>query len=174
VARDDHFEASIAHIPVAGRNAKEDEMTPSRSLFRAAALTGAAPSLFSFAAARPAATRHAVSRYFGFQDGDRSSSCTVTVPPGKVFIIESATVGGASQPGQVFEAWITTRVGRESLVYPVPMGFHVLKNLQRGWTGAIAGTFFGEPGAIGLMLSRDVPGGVAWARMTLAGRLEDM
>jgi hypothetical protein len=135
-------------------------------------------SRVSFADVRPAAfqaaTRHAASCYLGFQDGDRSASCTVTVPPGKVFIIESATVGGASHPGQVFEAWVSTTMGSETLIHTVPMGFHVLNNLQRRWTGAIAGTFFGEPGPIRLMLSRDTPEGLAWARMTLAGRLEDM
>ena len=60
-------------------------MTPHRSLFRVAALTGAAV-LFSVAHAAPAAaqtsTRHVAACSANLSDGTTTAQCTVTVPAG--------------------------------------------------------------------------------------------
>jgi hypothetical protein len=156
------------------------DMTLNRSLFRFAALTGVAALLFSFAHVSPAAaqtsTRYAATCLGGPSAGQTSGECTVTVPAGKVFIIESATFGGLSLSTQYLDVRISTKYGNSTLYHTVPSGFQVRDvTTQTWWNGALPGPIFGEAGPIKLHVRRS-PGTVfeAWIRMTLSGRLEDM
>ena len=73
-------------------------MTPKCSFYRVAALTGAAAFLFSLAHVSPAAAQTTTPHQGGciveLEAGVGQGECTIPVPAGKRFVIESATVGG--------------------------------------------------------------------------------
>jgi hypothetical protein len=151
-------------------------MTPIRSLFRAAALTGAAAFLFSLAHVSPAgaqtSTRHIASCQATSQQGTSSATCNVFVPYGKVFIVESALFGGYTW-GRV-QVRISTKQGNDSYWHFIPPG-----NFQPGdfttthWTAALPGPIFSE-GNITLQVSKPYDSYLAWIRVTMSGRLEDI
>jgi hypothetical protein len=159
-------------------------MTSNVSLFRTAALTGAAAFLFSFAHVAPAAaqarTRIAKTCTAQIEAGSHFAYCNVTVPAGKRFVIESATAVGIHPSNQSMTVSIFTKVGNGSVQHAVPGGFQVLSGPTTYWSGNLAGTIFGEPGPIQLSIGRLNNGepspydGSPWIRMTLSGYLEDM
>jgi hypothetical protein len=154
-------------------------MTPNRSLFRVAALAGVAAFLFSFASVSPAAaqtsTRHVATCVALATDGVSSAQCSVTVPAGKVFIVESATFGGFVSANQFLRVRLATKKGGETFLHYVPAGAFPEHNLNTDmWTGALPGTIFGEPGPMRLEIWRTPHDNQAWIQVTLSGRLEDM
>lgn len=159
-------------------------MTPKRSFYRVAAITGAVAFLLSFAhvstAAAQSPTRIAKTCTAQIQPGAWLAYCNVAVPAGKRFVIESATAGGAHPSTQSLSVSIFTKAGNVSVEHTVPAGFQVLGGPSTRWGGAIAGTIFAEPGNIQLGIGRLNNGspspyeGSPWIRMTLAGYLEDM
>jgi hypothetical protein len=163
------------------------EMTPNRSLFHTATLTGAA-FLLSFAHVSVATaqtgfateppeppTRYAASCTAQPQVGVSSAGCSVPVPAGKRFIIESATVGGRHLSSQYVSAAIFIRVAGAPMRHYVPAGFQILSNSSSYWSGAIAGTIFAESGDVSLSIVRGPElSGTPWFVMTVSGYLEDM
>jgi hypothetical protein len=159
-------------------------MTSNVSLFRTAALTGAAAFLLSFAPASPAAAQDP-SRYMTMctahaEVGQWGKSCTMTVPAGKVFIIESATVYGGFAEGQRLQVTLTVRFNGANYTHAVPAATPMVDENGWGtWTGAIPGTIFSEggfsdPGQIFFNWSRwGSATGQPTYRVTLSGRLED-
>lgn len=159
-------------------------MTPSRSFYRAAILTGVAVFLFSFAHVTPAAaqdtTRYMTSCTAQAQVGQWGKSCTMTVPAGKVFIIESATVYGGFGEGQRVQVTLTVRFNGVNYTLAVPAASPMVDENGWGiWTGAIPGPIFSEggfadPGQIFFSWSRwGSASGQPTYRVTLSGRLED-
>jgi hypothetical protein len=154
-------------------------MTPKRSIHRVAALTGAAAFLFSLAHVSPAAaqtsTRHIAMCTALVSPGATSAQCSVPVPSGKVFIVESATFGGYLLKDQFLQVRIATKKGGATFWHYVPAGAFLEHNLNTVmWAGALPGQFFGEPGSIKLEIWRSPTDGQAWIQMTLTGRLEDL
>jgi hypothetical protein len=159
-------------------------MTPHVSLFRIAALTGAAAVVFSFAHVTPAAaqTRTRIARTCAAQmsPGSYLAHCNVTVPAGKRFVIESGTAVGIHPSTQSIQVSIFTKVGSESVQHAVPAGFQVLSGPRTYWSGNLAGSVFADPGIVQLAITRLNNGtgspydGSPWIRMTLSGYLEDM
>jgi hypothetical protein len=158
-------------------------MTPHVSVFRIAALTGAA-FLFSFAHASPAAaqtpTRFAKTCSVQLDPGSAHGYCNVYVPAGKRFVIESASAGGAHPSNQTMRVTILTKSGGVYVEHRIPAGFQVLSGPHTIWSGALPGTIFAEPGHIQLSIGRLNEGDGSprddspWIRMTLSGYLEDM
>jgi hypothetical protein len=159
---------------------KEIEMAPNLAFYRVAALTGAAAFLLSFAHVTPAvaqtSTRYAATCIAGPYEGEGAGECTVNVPAGKVFIIESATFGGLVRSEQFLQVRVSTKRGNSTFYHTVPAGFLVRDAaIQTWWNGALPGTIFAEAGPIKLQVVRAPgTGGEAWIRMTLTGRLEDL
>ncbi len=153
-------------------------MTPEYSLRRVAALAGAAAllSMFAHVGAAAAQTPTRLGRTCTAQAtaGDTSAECTVTVPAGKRFVIQSATVGGGTVSAQWIQARIMAKVGGGNHMHNVVAGFQVVNNTYTWWSGAVPGTIYGEAGTITLSFSRGGSSGTAWLRMTLTGYLEDM
>ncbi len=153
-------------------------MTLNRSLFRVAALTGVAAFLLTFAHVSPVAaqtsTRHAVHCSAVANSGVNNAECTINVPAGKVFIIESATFGGASRPGELPQVRMLTKKGGATISHTPLVGFQLLDHIQTWWSGAIPGTIFSEAGPLQLNIWRGPAVGQTWIRMALSGRLEDM
>jgi hypothetical protein len=151
-------------------------MKTNRSLRRVTALTGAAAFLFSFAHVSPAAaqtTRHAQTCTANVETGATSAACTLYIPSGKRFVIETVSAGGvvpSTQRTRVeFWTWLDTR----SLVYSVPAGFQVLDNVSSWWAGALTSTVFSEV-MVRLKVYRSGSATAHDMRLTVAGYLEDM
>ena len=160
-------------------------MTTNRSLLRVAALTGVAAFLFSVAHVSPAAaqTTYHKTCIASASEGASAGECTVQLPVGKRFVIESATVAGGVESSQHTRVEIrTTLWGGTWAVHHVPAGFQVLSNSRSVWSGALPGRIFAEaignyaPGAgsVRLYFYRGATTGWANLRMTLTGYLEDM
>jgi hypothetical protein len=154
-------------------------MRPKRSLYRAAALTGAAAFLLSFAHVGPAAaqtsTRFTATCTAILSPAEFMEQCNMIVPEGKVFVVESATVHGFHPSTQYVQVLLVTKVGYADRRHAVPAGFQVLSNTSRTmWGGAIPGTIFGE-GHIELDIYRGPSAsGYASFEATLSGHLEDV
>jgi hypothetical protein len=154
-------------------------MTPNRSLFRAAALfTGAAAFLVSFAHASPAAaqtsTRHTATCVAILSPGEYAEECQMSVPIGKVFVIESASVHGYHPSIQYVQVLLLTKAGGATRYHAVPAGFQVLTSSRTMWAGAVQGTIFSDAGQIVLSIYRGASSGHGWFEVTLSGRLEDI
>ena len=159
-------------------------MTPSRSLFRTAAVTGVAAFLLSFAHVSPAAaqvsTRYATTCTAQAQQADWNATCAMTVPAGKVFIIESATAHGAGQLGQRFKVTLRTKFQQGNRTHAFVAGFPLATASGMYWTGAIPGTIFseGEHSDVAQIVFEATRSGTRigtpWFVVTLSGHLEDM
>jgi hypothetical protein len=154
-------------------------MTSNRSFCRVGALTAAAALLFSFADVRPAAAqtsaRHVATCGALADPGEMTAQCTITVPAGKVFVVESATFGGNLLKNQFLQVRVATKKGGGTFWHYVPAGAFLEHDLNTTtWTGALPGSIFGEPGPIKLEIWRTPHAGQAWIQMTLSGRLEDL
>jgi hypothetical protein len=158
-------------------------MTPKRSIHRVAALTGAAAFLFSLAHVSPAAaqasTRYVTTCTAQAQSGDWGEDCTMTVPAGKVFIIESATVHGSISAAQRVMVTLVTRFMGENHIHAVVGGSPSTADTSTYWTGAIPGTIFseGHVDATRIVFRFTRNGsttGRPYFRITLSGRLEDL
>ena len=150
-------------------------MTPKRSFFGVAALSGAAACLLSFAhvtaAAAQTPTRFTATCTAILSPGEYLDTCSMAVPQGKVFVIESATVHGSLPSSQWVQVLLVTKEGYADRRHAVPAGFQVLSSAQSKWSGAIPGTIFGE-GWIELEIYRG-GGSHATFTATLSGHLED-
>ena len=158
-------------------------MIPNLSLFRAAALTGAAAFLFSLAHVTPAAaqtsTRYVTTCTAQAQAGQWGKTCTMTVPAGKVFIIESATAHGSVPHGQRIVVDLQTKFQNSTRLHPFVAGLGNADEFATSWTGAIPGTIFSEGGYSGTEITFHFSrwGSSAESplfRVALSGRLEDM
>jgi len=168
-------------------------MRPNRSPLRAATLTAVAAFLFSFAHVSTAAaqarfttetpappTRYVTSCTAQPQVGVSSATCGVTLPAGKRFIIESATVGGRHLSSQYVSVVIHTRVAGVTFKHYVPAGFQILSATSTYWSGALAGRIFAEPSDVQLgditlnVVRGPESSGTPWFVMTLTGYLEDI
>ena len=151
-------------------------MTPKRSIYRVAAVTGAAALLFSLAHVRPAAaqasTRYTAScQATSYEAAGSDASCNVSVPYGKVFVVESALFGGFTWGPLTVK--MSTKKGNSSFWHYVPPGnLQSLGNDKTYWTAALPGTTFSE-GTITLQIHKHYDSYLAWIRVTLSGRLED-
>jgi hypothetical protein len=154
-------------------------MTSHRSLFRAAALTGAMAFLFSLAHVSPVAaqttTPYGDSCSAYATAGNIEGECTVPVPAGKRFVIESATVGGAVPGSQYARVQIFTKVGGRTLGHFVPAAFYNPNVSFPFWTGALPGKIVAEGPTVKLRYSRGSgTTGATWMWMVVSGYLEDL
>jgi hypothetical protein len=154
-------------------------MSTNRSLSRFAALTGAVAFLLSFAHGGPVAAQ-ASTRYARYcsavaDPGVHNASCSIPVPAGKVFVIESATFGGLNTTGQLVQVRVQAKSDNITMWHSVPAGTQVVDNPQTWWSGALPGTIFAEPGSVVLYFYRGPDtAGQGYIRMTLSGHLEDL
>ena len=149
------------------------------SPFRVAAVAGVAASLFSFAHVTPVAaqapTRIVKTCSVQLEPGEVNGGCTVTVPAGKRFIIENASVGGTHPSSQWIRVSIYTMFAGASFEHVVPAGFQILSGTNTKWSGAMPGTMFSDPGNVQLHFGRgNDHEGRPWMRMTVSGYLEDI
>jgi hypothetical protein len=152
------------------------EMKSNRSLLRVAAVTGVAAFLFSFAHVSPAAaqtTRYARMCTAEVQAGASSANCTVPVPNGKRFVIETVSVGGHVPSAQYTRVDVWTWVNGLEMKYAVPAGSQVLSNAWSWWSGALSSTIFSE-GTVRLSFYRQGSNTSHSMRLTVSGYLEDM
>ena len=150
-------------------------MTSKRSLYRVAALSSVAAFLLSFPYVSPAAaqtsTRHIATCQATSYEGTTGHTCNINVPPGKVFIVESALFGGYTWGRLTVR--IATIKGNNTFWHYIPPG-----NFQPGdfnnthWTAALPGPIFSE-GNITLEIKKHYDTYLAWIKVTLSGRLED-
>ena len=157
-------------------------MILNQSFYRVATIAAAA-FLLSFAYVRPAgaqtSTRHVATCTAVAQPANSAASCTMAVPAGKVFIIESATAYGGMQSGLRVKVTLITKFMNVNQVHAVVAGFPMGEETTTTWTGAIPGTIFSEGGFSGTLIEF---GFYRWGaftatstfRVTLSGRLEDM
>lgn len=150
-------------------------MRPKRSLFRAAALSGVVAALFVFAHARTATAqtvRYAKACIAEVQAGAAGGECTIPVPAGKRFVIETVAVGGYVPSGQYTKVDVWTWVAGVEMKYAIPAGFQVLTNGWNWWGGALMSTVFSE-GNTKLYVYRQGASAAHTLRMTASGYLED-
>jgi hypothetical protein len=151
-------------------------MTPKRSIDRVAAFTGAAAFLFSLAHVSPVAaqaTRYAKDCSATFAVGASAADCTIAVPAGKRFVVETITVGGYVPSAQYTKVEVGATVDGLSLKYVVPAGFQVLDNGWSWWGGALTSTVFSD-GGLRLWVYRQGSGLSCSLRLTAVGHLEDL
>ena len=154
-------------------------MTPKRSLVRIAAVAGAAAFLFSLAHVSPAAaqttTPHQAFCMVELDGGISQGECTIAVPAGKRFVIESATAGGVMSSTQWARVQILTRINGNLLGHFVPAGFYDTNLNYPHWTGAMPGKLVAESPSLKLRFTRGSgTAGNAWMALTVSGYLEDM
>jgi hypothetical protein len=107
--------------------------------------------------------------------GANSGECAVTVPAGKRFVIESATVGGTHPSSQYVRVQLLFKVEGSSHLHYVPAGSQVLSNGWTWWSGALPGRLIADAGPITLQFYRGSgTSGAPWFRVSLTGYLEDM
>jgi hypothetical protein len=154
-------------------------MTRKRSLFRAAAFTGVAAFLFSFAHAGAAAaqttTPHAYSCIAYGAVGDHEGECTIPVPAGKRFVIESATVGGPLPATQYMRVQIFTKVHGLTIGHFVPAGYQNPNVNWLWWSGALPGKVVAEGPNVRLWFYRGSgTSNSPWLMLAVSGYLEDI
>jgi hypothetical protein len=154
-------------------------MTPTRSIHRAAALTGAAAFLFALAHVSPAAAQTTTPRVHTcavqLDEGVPEGSCTIAVPPGKRWVIESATVGGTVPSSQYARVQLYTKVNNVTVGHYLPEGFYNTNHNYPFRVFALPGKIMAESPHVRLRLTRGASTtGDAWMAVMLSGYLEDM
>jgi hypothetical protein len=154
-------------------------MTPKRSFYRAATLTGAAAFLLAFAHVSPAAAQTTTPRVgsciIQLAAGVDEGECTVSVPSGKRFVIETATVGGSMSSSQYARVQIFTKVNGVTVGHFVPAGYYNPAHNFPFWVGALPGKIMTESPNVKLRFTRGASTtSSAWMYLTVSGYLEDM
>ena len=154
-------------------------MTPHVSLFRVAAFSAAATFAFLFAHVSPAAAQTTTPRVDScivqLTPGVDEGQCTVNVPAGKRFVIETTTVGGSVPSSQYARVQVFTKVNGVTVGHFVPAGFYNPEQNFPFWAGALPGKIIAESPNVRLRLWRGAStSNNAWMHMTLSGYLEDM
>jgi len=154
-------------------------MTSKHSFFRVAALSGAAAFLFSFAHVSPAAAQTTTPRQDGcvvaLDPGVGHGECTIAVPAGKRFVIESATAGGVVPSSQWAQVQVFTKINTSWLGHFVAAGFYNPNLNYPFWTGAVPGKLVAEGPYVKLRFARGSSSTAsAWMALTVSGYLEDM
>ena len=154
-------------------------MPPNCSPFRVPALSGVAVFLFSLAHVSPAAAQATTPRVHTcaveLAEGVSDGSCTIAVPPGKRWVIESATVGGTVPSSQYARVQLYTRVNGVTVGHYVPEGFYNTNHNHPFRVFALPGKIMAESPHVRLRLTRGASTtSGAWMAVMLSGYLEDM
>jgi hypothetical protein len=153
-------------------------MTPKRSFHRVAALTCAAAFLFSLAHVSPAAAQATPRVYtcaVELAEGEGDGSCTIAVPAGKRWVIESATVGGTVPSSQYARVQLYTRVNGATVGHYLPEGFYNTSHNHPFRVFALPGKIMAEGPHVRLRFSRGASTtSAAWMAVMLSGYLVDI
>jgi hypothetical protein len=126
-------------------------------------------------AAAQSPTRFATSCVAYGVAGQNSAECSVTVPAGKRFVIETGTVGGSHPSSQYVRVRLFFKVAGITQALDVPAGSQVLSNSWTWWSGALPGKVVADAGPIKLDYFRGSgTSGIPWFRVSLTGYLEDI